>query len=47
MEKPAELKLLRDELAGVRDANRALQSRLEALEASGKRAKRSNGKSRA
>jgi aminopeptidase N len=47
MEKPAELKLLRDELAGVRDANRALQSRLEALEASGKRAKRPNGKSRA
>ncbi|HKW44397.1 MAG TPA: HEAT repeat domain-containing protein, partial [Candidatus Eremiobacteraceae bacterium] len=31
--KPAELKQLRDELSGVRDANRALQTRLEMLEA--------------
>jgi aminopeptidase N len=46
MAKPAEVKQLRDELAGVRDANRALQTRLEALEAKAPRAKRAGGKSR-
>jgi aminopeptidase N len=46
MSKPAELKQLRDELAGVRDMNRALQTRLEALEAKASRGKRAGGKSR-
>jgi aminopeptidase N len=44
--KPAEVKQLRDELAVVRDTNRALQTRLEALEAKAPRAKRAGGKSR-
>jgi HEAT repeat protein len=46
MTKPAELKQLKDELAGVRDANRTLQTRLEALEAKAPRTKRAGGKSR-
>ncbi len=46
MSKPAELKQLRDEVAGVRDMNRALQTRLEALEAKATRGKRAGGKSR-
>jgi aminopeptidase N len=46
MAKPAELKQLRDEMAGMRDMNRALQSRLEALEAKTTRGKRAGGKSR-
>ena len=44
--KPVEVKQLRDELAVVRDANRALQTRLEALEAKEPRAKRAGGKPR-
>jgi aminopeptidase N len=46
MAKPAELKQLRDELAGIRDQNRALQTRLEMLEAKTARTKRAGGKSR-
>jgi len=44
--KPVEVKQLRDELAGVRESNRALQTRLEALEAKAPRATRAGGKSR-